>query len=238
MLGGNSYGQLGDGTNDDAMVPVTVSDIDTALAVSAGAHHTCALLPDETVQCWGDNHRGELGADTGFDLFSLTPVAVDSLAGVTAITTQGATNCARLTDGTVRCWGQNWYGELGQGSNQGPEGCILGSPYILSYPCSRTPVTVPGISDAVAISGTCALLAGGDALCWGPNDVGQLGHGVTTGPELCKLTLMTNIPTQQGFDQYCSPTPVEVVAASAAASSGAATTSRWHRSRTVGWRAV
>src|SRR5947208_2205757 len=76
--------------------------------------------------------------------------------------------CHVVNDGTVRCWGNNGFGQLGDGTTTG----------------RLTPVTVSGLTNAVAIAGgsnhTCALLAGGTARCWGDNGFGQLGDGTTT----------------------------------------------------------
>jgi len=217
--GDNMFGALGDGTLADSSAPVAVVGIDNATAIAAGSGYACALLDGGTVQCWGDNRLGTLGADTGFDSYSSVPVPVAGLTGVAAITADaGATNCALLADGTVQCWGLNWYGQLGQGSNQGPDGCSIGDVYFGSTPCSRTPVTVPGITDAVGVYGTFALLSNGEALGWGRNGSGQLGHGVVAGPELCEFSLFpidNGQPSEQPLDESCSTTPVEVVAASA-----------------------
>jgi alpha-tubulin suppressor-like RCC1 family protein len=108
-FGANYFGQLGDGTTTDSATPVTVvadaggsSALAGVTAVAAGASHTCALLADTTVKCWGDNevhpaepvHYGDQGGQLGNDtmISSLTPVAVvaesgddGALSGVTAI---------------------------------------------------------------------------------------------------------------------------------------------------------
>ncbi|MEW6684219.1 MAG: HYR domain-containing protein, partial [Nitrospirota bacterium] len=164
--GDNTYGKLGDGTNAPfSTVPVSVSGMSTATTIAAGVAHTCALLADGTVHCWGDNTYGELGDGMNTPL-SNVPVSVSGISTATAIATGAFHTCALLADGTVHCWGDNTYGELGDGMNT---------------PLSNVPVSVSGISTATAIAAgydhTCALLADGTVHCWGRNGDGQLGDG-------------------------------------------------------------
>ena len=166
--GYNSYGQLGDGTTTDRITPVRVSGITNATAISAAGYaHTCALLADGTVQCWGRNDYGQLGDGTTTYL-QTTPVSVSGISNASALSLGHSHTCALLADGTVQCWGRNDYGQLGDGT----------------YTTRTTPVSVSGISNATAISlgsqHTCALLTDGTVQCWGRNDYGQLGDGTTT----------------------------------------------------------
>jgi len=90
----------------------------------------------------------------------------------------------------VQCWGDNTYGQLGDGTTTGPETCCPetgdGGGVCMSTPtpCSLTPVHVSGLTEATAISvggfSACALLSGGAVQCWGENTYGQLGNGTTT----------------------------------------------------------
>src|SRR5207248_755322 len=150
--------------------------IDTATAVEAGIFHQCALMQDATVRCWGENDYGQLGngvISSPPDAPNPTPVPVVGLNGVAAVAGGGFHTCARLSDGTLRCWGQNDYGQLGDGSIIEPQ---------TRPPTPRptpTPVTVQGITTAVAMKSgifhTCALLRDGTMQCWGWNDFFQLG---------------------------------------------------------------
>jgi alpha-tubulin suppressor-like RCC1 family protein len=172
-------------------MPVAVSGLTGATAVSAGYGSTCALLSGGTVQCWGANSSGQLGDGTTTD--SLTPVPVSGLTGATAISVGFSAACALLSDGTVRCWGDDTWGELGDGSTTGPDSCD-------GFPCAMTPVAVTGLTGATAVSmgldGACAVLSDGTVRCWG-NTLYGLGNGTTSGPDVC-----TNGP--------CSTAPVAV----------------------------
>ncbi len=179
--GRNNAGQLGDPatTAFQSPTPVRVAGL-TATAVTAGGFHTCALLGDGTVSCWGQNDLGQLGNGTvspTADTPNPTPVTVSGITTAVAISAGGWYTCALLQDGTVRCWGDNTYGQLGNGAillSPSPNSPITPTP---------TPVTVSGISTAVAIEAgvfhTCALLRDGTLQCWGRNDEGRLGNGST-----------------------------------------------------------
>src|SRR5947208_9054220 len=173
--GRNNFGQLGNGDGNlaDSSVPVAVRGLTTATRVVTGDSHTCALLGDGTVQCWGVGDSGQRGDGT-FNNISTVPVAVVGLSNAAAVAARGYHSCALLGDGTVWCWGRNVDGQLGNGT-RAPVDCSPGS-------CgSSTPVRAGGITGAVAVIAggyhTCALFGDGTAQCWGRNDDGQLGDG-------------------------------------------------------------
>ncbi|MBK9258202.1 MAG: hypothetical protein IPM54_00005, partial [Polyangiaceae bacterium] len=138
----------------------------SGMRIAAGSSHTCALRPDGTAKCWGNNYGGQLGDGT----FAVknTPVMVSGLSAAIAITAGGGYTCALLADGTVQCWGYNVSGQLGDGTTTS----------------KSAPVVVTGLSAAIAVTAggghTCALLADGTARCWGRNTYGELGDGTTT----------------------------------------------------------
>ncbi len=173
--GDNFYGSLGNNSNVDSRVPVSVSGISGAKAVEAGAMFACAIKSDDTVACWGQNDndsgaRGMLGNNTTTN--SSVPVSVTGLTGVVALAVGDNHSCAITgADNKVRCWGRNWYDVLGNPS-----------PDVESF--SSTPVEVTGFTDAVAVSAgsynNCAIKRGGSVWCWGHGYWGQLGNGTNT----------------------------------------------------------
>jgi len=114
--GSNYLGELGIGTTKDSHVPVDVPALPNGItAVAAGNSHTCALTGGGRVTCWGSNHHGQLGNGSTTD--SGVPVDVPGLpSGVGAITAGDIHTCALTSGGTVRCWGDNFLGQLGLGT--------------------------------------------------------------------------------------------------------------------------
>ncbi|MGD0272666.1 MAG: hypothetical protein ABSB96_02925 [Gaiellaceae bacterium] len=162
--GGNSYGQLGDGTTTNRLTPVDVKGVQQAITVSAGNGYTCALLRSHRMLCWGSDRFGELGDGKRSD--SPLPVAVDGIENVRAMSTEGGygdenSTCAVLGSGMIKCWGASAEGALGD----------LSLPNI-ERGYSLSPVTVAGVTNAVAISDgnsteRCAVLGTGKIECWG-----------------------------------------------------------------------
>jgi alpha-tubulin suppressor-like RCC1 family protein len=113
--GGNSFGALGDGTTLDRSIAVTVPGLDGVVDVALGDAHSCALDDVGTVLCWGDNTSGQLGTGSPMEM-SLSPVRVAALSDVRDIAAGWNHTCAVLNDGTLRCWGDNTNGQLGNDS--------------------------------------------------------------------------------------------------------------------------
>jgi alpha-tubulin suppressor-like RCC1 family protein len=138
--------------------------------IAAGAEHSCALLGDGTVRCWGYNGSGQLGTSTP-SVWQTTPVQPD-IAGAISIAAGSHHTCALLADGRLRCWGYNGYGQLGN----------------LSWSSSTQPVPVveytggAEITDAIAVAAgyyhSCAIRSNGTVWCWGYGSNYQLGNGV------------------------------------------------------------
>ncbi len=100
-------------------MPVQVSTLgDQVAAVSAGDYHRCALKSDGTLWCWGGNEQGELGNGTT-SLFEPDPIQVDALGNhVTEVAVGNSYTCARQAESLLWCWGDNYYGQLGDGTTQ------------------------------------------------------------------------------------------------------------------------
>jgi alpha-tubulin suppressor-like RCC1 family protein len=175
--GYNEYGQLGDGTISNSSAPLTVTGLGGAVtAIAAGSNHTVTLMSDGSVKTWGDNNSGQLGNNCNIN--SSTPVSVTGLGGtVTAIDAGVYHTVALMSDGTVKAWGNNGYGQLGDGTSIH----------------SSTPVTVTGLGGTVtAIAAgdyhTVALMSDGTVKTWGYNSFGQLGNG-TAGNSCSPVTV-------------------------------------------------
>ena len=179
--GENSYGKSGRDYEPSTTnyVPMQVSGIDNALSVSAGEYHTCAVLEDGTVWCWGDNEYGKLGHDYDEQGSTHVPMRVPGIDTATSVTAGYDHTCAVLADGTVWCWGSNEDSMLGQAYLYDEHsGEFDGIP---EYDNStHMPMQVSGINTATSVSAgtehTCALLADGTVWCWGNNEYGKLGQ--------------------------------------------------------------
>jgi hypothetical protein len=153
--------------------PTTLDPTPTDLA--AGNTHTCALTPDNTAYCWGRGADGELGnGASGAGAHRPTPFEVDVDAGtLVALSVGESHSCGLAADGTAYCWGQNQYHETGAGERWFP----VTTPQQVSVPNGLKFQSIsPGSTH------TCGLDKDGQAYCWGSNDQGQLGDGVTTDP--------------------------------------------------------
>jgi alpha-tubulin suppressor-like RCC1 family protein len=169
--------------------PAWIAGLTNVAAVSSGTSHACALLTDGSLRCWGNNGSGQLGNGTVSPALttSLVPGAVMGIVGkVTAVAAGSYATCALLEDTTVDCWGDNTYGELGNGA------ATPGQPGI------PTPAKVPGLTGVTSISAgnqyICAVLVDHTAACWGRNDEGYLGNGtMTTSPVPVPVSGLTNV---------------------------------------------
>ena len=163
--GSNHDGQLGDGTETDRASPVDVTGLTSGVtAITARWRHTCALTSAGGVKCWGNNHVGQLGDGTRHD--RNTPVEVVGLTnGVKTIAAGWNHVCALTTAGSMKCWGSNHEGQLGDGTGVDRKGPV-------------DVVIVPSGIVAIATGGehSCAVTQG-TVICWGENEDGQLGDG-------------------------------------------------------------
>ena len=178
----NAVAVLASGTA--ASSPVVLTDVTT---ISAGGQHTCALLTSKEAKCWGSGSDGALGVGV-FSATALNPVRVlasgtessspVALTDITAISAEGSSTCAMLTNTEARCWGYNGDQQIGDGSSvrRANPVTVLASGTAASSPVALTNVT----AIAAAINHTCAILVSKQLSCWGNNTSGQLGDGTTT----------------------------------------------------------
>ncbi len=187
--GEGGFGRLGYGGTDtigDNETPGSVGPVDlgagrTAVAISAGSAHTCAILDTGPVRCWGYGGFGQLGYGNTDDIGndetpgSVGPVDLGAGRTAAAIAAGSFHTCAILDTGQVRCWGYGVDGELGYGNTD-----HIGND---ETPGSVGPVDLGAGRTAVAIAAgsahTCAILDTGQVRCWGRGDSGQLGYGNT-----------------------------------------------------------
>ena len=174
--GYNPYGQLGDGTTTDQHSPEWIVTLGTSVVqIRGGLRHSCAVIADGSVKCWGDNSFGQLG--DGTTTRQLNPEVVVGLGtGVVSLAIGEAHSCALMKDGSAKCWGLNAGGQLGDGSTTD----------------RHTPISIPTLGTSVkqlctGTSHSCAMMSDGSVRCWGDNYSGELGDGTTvrqTSPEV------------------------------------------------------
>lgn len=178
--GSNASGELGPnqplGVNSPT--PVIISGLTGIVDVKVGGDYVCALNKSGQIFCWGSNEYGQLGNTVGNNVRMgnnpvPTQVSAAALGGVpVAINTGDRHTCALLFDRSVTCWGDNTFGELGNGAS--------------NTTANPTPTAVVGLAGPVtqivaSDDSTCALLSDGRAQCWGFNEFGQLGNSINSG---------------------------------------------------------
>lgn len=169
----NSAGQLGNGGTSSSPTPALVvgaADFTQLVTPSyslTSDGFTCGVRRSGAVACWGSNNYGQLGMGTTDGVPHTTPGDVPGLSGVQEVALGWNHACARRSNGTVSCWGDNASGQLG-----------------VSGTSVRGPIEVPGITTAQRLvlgpSASCAILADATLTCWGANTSGQLGDGTRT----------------------------------------------------------
>jgi alpha-tubulin suppressor-like RCC1 family protein len=190
--GWNLEGQLGIGsTTNHQPTPVAVSGGLTFSALAVGDYHTCALTTSGAAYCWGANFRGQLG--DGSTTNRSAPVAVSGGLSFSSLAAGEFHTCALTSSGSAYCWGENAVGQLGDSSTT-----RRSSPVAVAGGLSfRALAAGSGLESRAH---TCALTSSGAAYCWGGNDAGELGDGVTKS-EIC----------ERNSDSFrCSRTPVAV----------------------------
>jgi alpha-tubulin suppressor-like RCC1 family protein len=185
-FGRNQYGQLGTGSTSYASLGGTKPGLTNASTVVAGQYHTCAIVGSGggAMYCWGRNDLGQLG--TGNYDNKSTPTPIDgSLAGVGAVLEAGAGDnftCARDNLNKVFCWGQNVYGQLGDGTRTAHVRPV------------QVGLAAPAVSLFVGARGACAKLTTAVVQCWGESMYGQVGNG-TTGDDVVAPVVVQDFAT-------------------------------------------
>ena len=183
--GDNTRGQLGRGNFESGNVPAPLLSLNRYVAVAAVGVYACAARTDGQVDCWGSNEHGGVAAGQlgGFDL-SNTPVArnltVDPRAGALVGGGTGSNMCGLKVDGSAWCWGDNDYGQMGNGTvNTGAFGDDYRAPS--EVPVHRFRTIWPGET-------MCGITLDGSTLCWGYADRGSLGNGTNGAPLSAQTT--------------------------------------------------
>ncbi|HVI04155.1 MAG TPA: DUF4215 domain-containing protein [Enhygromyxa sp.] len=182
----NDRGQLGYGNltnfgDDEPLATLPAISVPPTIEVQLGSRHTCARVGNGELRCWGMNDEGQLGYGNTFDpVPELTlPGGALAIGGtVSGLEVGWFHACARFVDGGARCWGRNDNGQLGNanlehiGDNELPNAVGL---------LNVIPPQLPPNTELAGISlggnHSCALLGGGEVMCWGANGSGQLGGG-------------------------------------------------------------
>ena len=144
----------------------------TLPVVSSGGGHSCALMPDQSVWCWGHNNTGQLGSFSGNQ--STVPVQVPTIPAAIGIAAGYGHSCAIDTTNIIWCWGSDAFGELGDGTTK--------------YDSAPGQVMSIKASQVSAGNGlTCAVSLAHKAYCWGDNNYGELGDGTNSDSSTPKL---------------------------------------------------
>ena len=142
--------------------------------VSAGGEHTCAILDNGDLKCWGRDTHGRLGdGGSNTNLNAPSSTAINLGSGRTAVAVSAGMSyhtCAILDNGDLKCWGSDSNGQLGDGGTN--TNTNAPSSTAIDLGTGRTAVAV-----SAGIQHTCAILDNGEAKCWGLDDYGQLGDG-------------------------------------------------------------
>jgi alpha-tubulin suppressor-like RCC1 family protein len=212
--GWNGQGQLGNGTTTDSSTPVSVNLPSGTIvtAIATGTTFSLAVTSTGQALAWGSNSYGELGNGTNTDSSSPVPVSLPSGTAATAIAGGEENSLALTSTGQVLAWGDNQYGEVGNGTTTNS-----------SIPVA---VSLPSGTTATAVAGggfhSMALTSGSQVLAWGFNGSGQLGNGTTnnsTTPVLVSALQVVTAIAVGGFHSLAIVSTTTIIVTSSASPS-------------------
>lgn len=179
--GRNDAGQLGNGTTIATVHPTLVSTSKTFTSIGVGEWHGCGLTAGGEVWCWGGNNSGQLGDGTIID--RLVPSRVSGGWVFASLDVGAYGTCGTTTSGVAYCWGAGGRVGVDLGGLGAPAPAMCAGYYAGPWPCALAPLQVSGSHTFSAISAglwtACGLATGGQPLCWGWNQLWQLGNGTT-----------------------------------------------------------
>jgi alpha-tubulin suppressor-like RCC1 family protein len=195
---GDTVGEMGNG--------LATVNLGTGVYVKkmyAGGFHTCVLTTTNQIKCWGNNVYGQLGlgdtnnrGDAPGEMGDALPfVELGTSGSISQLSLGDGFSCALLDTGTVWCWGNNDWGQLGIGSTTNTANALV--PVDLGT--GRTAVSI-----AARSYGVCAILDDASIKCWGDNRAGQIGIGDTTERGINAGEMGDNLPTLP-FAAYLTP---------------------------------
>jgi alpha-tubulin suppressor-like RCC1 family protein len=168
--GNNFYGTFGNTTSGFSFVPTLVSGgFSDWTAVSAGTNATCGRRANGRLYCWGRDHKGQLGNGAVHGGGSTPRPVAGGFTDWTSVDAGGSSTCGRRANGRLYCWGENVWGQLGNGNQADRQAPTL---------------VAGGFTDWTAVSAgsrhTCGLRRNAQLRCWGLGSDGQRGDGTTT----------------------------------------------------------
>jgi alpha-tubulin suppressor-like RCC1 family protein len=205
--GFNLFGQLGDNSTTTSPAAVRVVGLPlNVVAVAAGGNHTCAVLVDRAVRCWGSNLDGQLGVGASGNQSSVAAF-VDIPEQVVNVSAGGFHTCATIVGGAARCWGANATGQVGDSTTTGPRT----TPTAVGLPAGIATEVTAGSTHSCTVSWAQFV---NEVRCWGANGSGQLGRGTTTASEPSQALVQTASTTlfrvtqvAAGSDHTCAVRP-------------------------------
>jgi alpha-tubulin suppressor-like RCC1 family protein len=192
------------------LIPAAVTGFTQTLAVATGTSHKCALRSDGLVRCVGSNSRGQIGNGAGGatapDVTDPAQGVVQNLTDIAAIAAGGNFTCALRVTGTVRCWGANDFGQLGNDAGGFQAGRF-----------EPAPVLVQGLSAAIGLAAgrehACAVRVGGTVHCWGFNVFGQVGDSAANTVVDTPFEVKTITTGAGGFQKFVALSRAVAIAA-------------------------